>query len=87
LSLATTLVCTGTADEGSDGESRVAKAVLMSAVPSIMVQTEANPGGQPESAFDDLQAQLAANRRSRLGMWSWSGSASSGRGGDRAGPR
>jgi non-heme chloroperoxidase len=44
------------------GESRVAKAVLIAAVPPLMVQTEANPGGQPKSVFDDLQAQLAANR-------------------------
>ena len=44
------------------GESRVAKAVLISAVPPLMVQTEANPGGLPKSAFDDMQAQLAANR-------------------------
>jgi non-heme chloroperoxidase len=44
------------------GESRVAKAVLIAAVPPLMVRTEANPGGQPKSVFDDLQAQLAANR-------------------------
>ena len=44
------------------GESRVAKAVLISAVPPLMVQTDANPGGLPKSVFDDLQAQLAANR-------------------------
>jgi alpha/beta hydrolase fold/Prealbumin-like fold domain len=44
------------------GESRVAKAVLINAVPPLMVQTEANPGGLPKSVFDDLQAQLAANR-------------------------
>ena len=44
------------------GEDRVAKAVLISAVPPLMVQTEANPGGLPKSVFDDLQAQLAANR-------------------------
>src|SRR3954464_11579231 len=44
------------------GESRVARAVLISAVPPIMVQTEANPGGLPKAVFDDLQAQLAANR-------------------------
>jgi non-heme chloroperoxidase len=43
-------------------QKRVAKLVLISAVPPIMVQTDANPGGQPKSAFDDLQAQLAANR-------------------------
>ena len=47
---------------GRHGESRVAKAVLMSAVPPLMVQTDANPGGLPQSVFDDLQAQLAANR-------------------------
>jgi non-heme chloroperoxidase len=44
------------------GEDRVARAVLISAVPPIMVQTESNPGGLPKSVFDDLQAQLAANR-------------------------
>src|SRR3954469_19291707 len=44
------------------GESRVAKAVLMSAVPPLMVQTDANPGGLPKSVFDGFQAQLAANR-------------------------
>jgi non-heme chloroperoxidase len=31
-------------------------------VPPLMVQTDANPGGLPKSVFDDLQAQLAANR-------------------------
>jgi non-heme chloroperoxidase len=44
------------------GESRVAKAVLISAVPPIMVKTPANPGGLPKEVFDGLQAQLAANR-------------------------
>ena len=44
------------------GESRVAKAVLISAVPPLMVQTDANPDGLPRSAFDDMQAQLAINR-------------------------
>ncbi|MEU7588264.1 alpha/beta hydrolase [Micromonospora sp. NPDC049230] len=44
------------------GESRVAKAAIMSAIPPLMLQTESNPGGQPKSVFDDLQAQLAANR-------------------------
>jgi len=44
------------------GEERVARAILISAVPPIMVQTENNPGGLPKSVFDDLQAQLAANR-------------------------
>src|ERR1044071_1339477 len=44
------------------GESRVAAAVLISAVPPLMVQTDANPGGLPKSVFDDFQSQLAANR-------------------------
>jgi non-heme chloroperoxidase len=47
---------------GRHGESRVARAALISAVPPLMVQTEANPGGLPKEVFDDLQAQLAANR-------------------------
>ncbi|MDB5483249.1 MAG: alpha/beta hydrolase [Caulobacteraceae bacterium] len=47
---------------GRHGESRVQKAALISAVPPLMVQTAANPGGLPKAAFDDLQAQLAANR-------------------------
>jgi non-heme chloroperoxidase len=44
------------------GESRVAKAVLISAVPPLMVKTASNPGGLPKDVFDGLQAQLAANR-------------------------
>lgn len=44
------------------GESRVAKAAILSAVPPLMVQTSGNPGGLPKKVFDDLQAQLAANR-------------------------
>ena len=47
---------------GSHGESRVAKAVIISAVPPLMVKTPANPGGLPKQVFDDFQAQLAANR-------------------------
>jgi non-heme chloroperoxidase len=47
---------------GRHGESRVAKAVLISAVPPIMVKTAANPGGLDKKVFDGLQAQLAANR-------------------------
>ncbi|WP_394042592.1 alpha/beta fold hydrolase [Roseixanthobacter liquoris] len=41
---------------------RVAKAVLVSAVPPLMVKTEANPGGLPIEVFDGLRAGLAANR-------------------------
>ena len=44
------------------GEGRVAKGALISAVPPIMVQSEANPGGLPKKVFDDLQSALAANR-------------------------
>ncbi len=44
------------------GESRVAKAVIISAVPPLMIKTAANPGGLPKEVFDGLQAQLAANR-------------------------
>src|ERR1700692_1727835 len=44
------------------GESRVAKAVLISAVPPLMVKTPANPGGLPKEVFDGFQAQVAANR-------------------------
>jgi non-heme chloroperoxidase len=44
------------------GESRVAKAAIISAVPPLMVKTPANLGGLPKSVFDDLQAQLAASR-------------------------
>jgi non-heme chloroperoxidase len=44
------------------GESRVAKAVLISSVPPLMVKTPANPGGLPKEVFDGFQAQVATNR-------------------------
>jgi len=44
------------------GESRVAKAAIINAVPPLMVKTAANPGGLPKDVFDGLQAQLAADR-------------------------
>ncbi|MBV8573633.1 MAG: alpha/beta hydrolase [Acetobacteraceae bacterium] len=44
------------------GESRVAKAAIISAVPPLMVKTASNPGGLPKEVFDGFQAQLAANR-------------------------
>src|SRR5271167_3878575 len=44
------------------GSKRVAKAVLISSVPPLMVKTDKNPGGLPLSVFDGLRAQLAANR-------------------------
>ncbi len=43
-------------------QGRVAKAVLISAVPPLMVKTDTNPGGTPIEVFDDFRAQLAANR-------------------------
>lgn len=43
-------------------QDKVPKAVLISAVPPLMVQTEGNPGGLPKSVFDGFQAQVAANR-------------------------
>src|SRR6266849_2321450 len=47
---------------GRHGASRVAAAVLISAVPPIMVKMPANPGGLPIDVFDGLQAQVATNR-------------------------
>ena len=44
------------------GAGRVAKAVLIGAVPPIMVKTPANPGGLPLEVFDGFRAALAANR-------------------------
>lgn len=44
------------------GESRVAKGVIIAAVPPLMVKTDSNPGGLPKDVFDDMQAQLTANR-------------------------
>ncbi|MCX4475061.1 alpha/beta hydrolase [Streptomyces cellulosae] len=41
---------------------RVAKAVLVSAVPPVMVKSESNPGGTPIEVFDGFRSQLAANR-------------------------
>ena len=41
---------------------RVAKAVLVSAVPPLMVKTASNPGGPPIEVFDDFRKRLAANR-------------------------
>ncbi len=47
---------------GRHGTKRVAMAVLISAVPPLMLKTEKNPGGLPISVFDGLRAQLLANR-------------------------
>jgi len=44
------------------GKGLVAKAVLIGAVPPIMVKSDTNPGGTPIAVFDDLRKALAANR-------------------------
>jgi non-heme chloroperoxidase len=43
-------------------QGRVAKAVLVAAVPPLMVKTEKNPGGSPIEVFDGFRQALAANR-------------------------
>ncbi|MDB5414126.1 MAG: alpha/beta hydrolase [Rubritepida sp.] len=47
---------------GRHGTSRVAKAVLIGAVPPLMLKTEANPGGTPMDAFDGIRAGVLADR-------------------------
>jgi len=44
------------------GKGRVAKLVLIGAVPPLMLKTAATPGGIPVEVFDGLRQQLAANR-------------------------
>ena len=44
------------------GKGRVAKAILVSSVPPIMLKTAANPGGLPMEVFDGFRESLAANR-------------------------
>lgn len=47
---------------GRNGNSRVAKAVLISAVPPIMLQSPANPEGLPIQVFDELRAGMMKDR-------------------------
>jgi non-heme chloroperoxidase len=47
---------------GRYGTSRVAKAVLVGAVPPLMLKTAGNPGGTPIKAFDDIRAAVLADR-------------------------
>jgi non-heme chloroperoxidase len=47
---------------GRHGQDRVAKAVLISAVTPSVLQTDANPAGVPQSAFEGFQSALAAGR-------------------------
>lgn len=47
---------------GRHGTKRVAKAVLVSAIPPLMVKTPANPGGLPMEVFDEIRAGVKADR-------------------------
>jgi pimeloyl-ACP methyl ester carboxylesterase len=51
------------------GESRVAKAALIAAVPPLMVQTDANPGGLPKSVFDGSRSRPPSTARSSTVTW------------------
>jgi non-heme chloroperoxidase len=47
---------------GRHGTARVAKAILIGAIPPLMLKTEANPGGLPIEVFDQLRAAVVADR-------------------------
>jgi non-heme chloroperoxidase len=47
---------------GRHGTGRVAKAVLIAAVPPLMLQTDANPEGLPMEVFDGLRSGLVKDR-------------------------
>jgi non-heme chloroperoxidase len=47
---------------GRHGTKRVAKMVLISAVPPLMLKTEANPGGVPREVFDGIRTSTADDR-------------------------
>ncbi|HVZ59910.1 MAG TPA: alpha/beta hydrolase [Terriglobales bacterium] len=47
---------------GRHGTRRVSKAVLIGAVPPLMLKTEANPGGLPIQAFNQIRAAVVADR-------------------------
>jgi non-heme chloroperoxidase len=47
---------------GRHGTARVAKAVLVSAIPPLMLRTDANPGGLPIETFDEMRNALARDR-------------------------
>ena len=57
---------------GRHGTKRVAKAVLISAVPPLMLKTAANPGGLPMEAFPCAQAQIGDPGPRRAFRWSGS---------------
>ena len=47
---------------GRNGTKRIAKAVLIGAIPPLMLKTSANPSGTPIEAFDQLRAEIQADR-------------------------
>ncbi len=47
---------------GRHGSSRVSKAVLIGAIPPVMVKSETNPGGLPITVFDEIRANVLADR-------------------------
>jgi non-heme chloroperoxidase len=47
---------------GRHGTARVARAALVSAVPPLMLKTEANPGGLPIAVFDEIRAGFVKDR-------------------------
>jgi len=47
---------------GRHGTSRVSKAVLIGAIPPLMLKTPANPGGLPIDVFDGLRSSVVADR-------------------------
>jgi len=47
---------------GRHGTSRVAKAILVDAIPPLMLKTDANPGGLPIEAFDAIRTGVATDR-------------------------
>jgi non-heme chloroperoxidase len=47
---------------GRHGTARVAKAVLIGATPPLMLKTDANPAGLPMAAFDEIRANVLADR-------------------------
>lgn len=47
---------------GRHGTKRVAKAVLIGAIPPLMLKTEANPGGLPIEVFDEIRAGVQSDR-------------------------
>src|SRR4051812_1066412 len=47
---------------GRHGSSRVSKSVLISAIPPVMVKSETNPGGLPMAVFDEIRANVLADR-------------------------